>query len=129
MKYQKEYQWKLKQETINFFGGRCICCDENKLEFLTLSHPNNDGSKHRRLLSKGWNAGGWIFYSKLKKTKFKTDFTIEVLCQNCNTSLEHYGYCPHKSGQGSRGRIGSITSQVPSLTPMTAPKHNEKTRN
>jgi hypothetical protein len=82
---------KLKQETINAYGGRCVCCGETSMEFLCLDHIHNDGHVER----KGSSGSGRAFYSKLKRQGFPKD-RIQVLCQNCNSAKGHYGYCPHQ---------------------------------
>ena len=89
-KYQKEKRASLKKEAMIFFGGQCVYVNKNgvrcsknavdNLEELVLSHPNNDGNKHRNLISNGQK--GDSFYTALKKRKWKTDgFVVEVMCK------------------------------------------------
>src|SRR5579862_852097 len=49
----KENYRKLKQEVLRAYGGKCECCGEAHLEFLTLDHINGDGFEHRDNLTKG----------------------------------------------------------------------------
>lgn len=80
-----------RREVIAHYGGKCACCDEEKLEFLCMDHINGGGTKHRREIG-GYGAA---FYLWIKREKFPEGF--RVLCWNCNSSLGMYGYCPHKN--------------------------------
>ncbi len=90
----------LKVEVMEAYGGRCTCCDEREIEFLTIDHMNNDGAAHRRALARDWKSrsakgGGVHFYRWLKKHGFPSGY--QVLCSNCNIS-KHLGdgVCAHK---------------------------------
>lgn len=86
--------WKrrVKIEIIRRYGGKCICCGENRIEFLCIHHIDNDGAKHRQKLH---ISAGYSFYAWLKRNNYPEGF--KVLCANCNTALGYYGYCPHKT--------------------------------
>jgi hypothetical protein len=97
---------KLRLETLSHYSNgtlRCSCCGETSVEFLSVSHSNNDGATHRKATG---TRGGWLFYRALKKAGFPDDLGLEVLCANCNSATAVYGYCPHKS----RGKNGSTTT-------------------
>jgi len=79
-----------KEEVIKAYGGKCDCCGESHIEFLTIDHTNGDGAAHRRLCGKGRG-----IYADLKKRGFPK-VGYRCLCLNCNISLGFYGYCPHK---------------------------------
>src|SRR5690349_6288281 len=49
---QKEYGDSLRQQALEAYGGRCVCCGESTPEFLHFDHVNNDGAEHRRELAK-----------------------------------------------------------------------------
>ena len=69
--------------------NRCNCCGENNTKFLTLSHKNNDGYKHRR--------EGGASYKRLYNDNFKTDYDIIIECYNCNLARSrNNGVCPHE---------------------------------
>lgn len=76
-----------KQSIINKYGGKCICCGEKYIEFLTMDHINGDGAQHRKKIGRG-NLYKWIITHNYPNT-------FRVLCYNCNCSIGHYGYCPH----------------------------------
>lgn len=83
--------WKLKLEIINAYGGKCECCGETNIEFLTIDHINGNGKEHRNEIKK---ESGIDLYRWLRKNNFPTD-NFRLLCMNCNFSLGKYGYCPH----------------------------------
>lgn len=110
--YQREYYWanrekeiiravrgnkrryrKLRLEAIEHYGGKCACCGEFRIQFLTIDHINNDGAEHRREL------GNRNIYEWLKKNNYPKD-GFRVLCYNCNCSIGNYGYCPHELENG-----------------------------
>jgi predicted DNA-binding transcriptional regulator AlpA len=87
----KSYQSKL--ETITHYGGKCTCCGETKLHFLTIDHKNNDGADHRRKLGDP-HFGGIKIYRWLKKNSYPKEF--QILCFNCNLGKYYNnGICPH----------------------------------
>lgn len=67
---------------------KCACCSEDKLEFLSIDHINNDGGNHRKSDPSSKKIVHW-----LKRNKLPDGFA--VLCINCNFSKGRYGYCPH----------------------------------
>ena len=81
---------KRKQMIIDHYGGKCVCCDEVLIEFLSIEHPNNDGASHRKRLREQ----GTTLYLWLIKNNFPEGY--QVMCMNCNTSKGFYGYCPHQ---------------------------------
>lgn len=83
---------KTKKEVMNHYGGKCVCCSEGNIAFLTLDHVNNDGQKHRKI-----TGSGCALYYFLKKNNFPTDFELRILCFNCNI-VRKRGSCPHGNG-------------------------------
>jgi hypothetical protein len=89
----KDYNRRIKIAVIEHYGNRCVCCGETKLPFLTLSHKNDDGWKHRKEI----NSGGNELYRKLIRDNFQTEYELQVECFNCNLSKRsNNGICPHK---------------------------------
>ena len=86
--YEKERQRRLRLEALIAYGGRCVCCGELRMEFLSLDHVNNDGAKHRKEV-KCKSIGHWA-----KKHGYPN--TLQILCHNCNMAKGMYGYCPHE---------------------------------
>lgn len=90
--YQKEYNARIKKEVLGHYGGKCACCGETILFFLTIDHINGGGVKHRKEVVGG---GGLALYHWLKKNGYPEGF--QVLCFNCNSGRSaNGGICPHK---------------------------------
>jgi len=80
---------KLKREVMSAYGGKCQCCQEQELSFLSIDHINNDGAKHRKTVP------GNQFYKWLKLNGFPSGY--RVLCHNCNIGRHiNGGVCPHQ---------------------------------
>lgn len=96
LEYLNEYDRKRTKDeklaVIKNYGGKCVCCGENKFEFLTIDHVNGGGNKHRKKMGIAGNS----FYKWLRKLNYPKD-EYRLLCMNCNSSLGWYGYCPHNS--------------------------------
>jgi len=92
---------RLKRELVDAYGGKCACCGESEIEFLTLDHINGDGAEERRRLG-GRCWAGPTFYSYLKKLGWpKGDY--QILCYNCNCAKRQSKICPHQ-------RLKAVTS-------------------
>jgi hypothetical protein len=97
---QRKCRKKAKLEVVQHYGGKCACCGETELLFLTMDHINNDGAKHRREMSDGKRTSsgrevGSQIYFWLRKNNFPTGF--QILCWNCNCGRNlNGGVCPHR---------------------------------
>ncbi len=85
---------EIKQIVMNHYGGgKCACCGESGLDFLTLDHTNGDGHTHRKKIRKP----GGTFYRWLVKNNFPEDPPLQVVCSNCNISRKiNNGRCLHE---------------------------------
>jgi hypothetical protein len=91
-KKEKQERIRLKQEVITHYGGKCNCCSEILLDFLTIDHINNNGAEHRRELK---ITSGNVFYRWLKNNNYPEGY--QVLCSNCNLSKRiNNGKCIHQ---------------------------------
>jgi hypothetical protein len=82
---------KLRAEMVAAYGGKCSCCGEDRLDFLTLEHVNRDGKQHRASIRTG---GGNAIWLDLKRRGWPRDgFTI--LCWNCHMATAWGHTCPH----------------------------------
>lgn len=90
LKQKRDRDRALKQEVVQAYGGKCECCGETHIEFLTIDHSDGSGAEHRRQTGKGRK-----IYQDLKRLGFPKD-RFRLLCLNCNISLGFYGYCPHR---------------------------------
>lgn len=84
---QEDYRNRLRLELIKAYGGKCNCCGEKNIEFLTFDHVEGGGNRHRRSLSPS------TVYVDIKRAGFPK--TIRILCFNCNWAIHQYGFCPH----------------------------------
>jgi hypothetical protein len=91
----KKYELSNKIKIIKEYGGKCICCGENELEFLTIDHINNNGAEERKITKQG--TGGKL-YRWLIKNNFPKD-NYQLLCYNCNCAKGFFGYCPHNKSK------------------------------
>lgn len=89
----------LKLEVLKEYGNECVCCQEDKIEFLTIDHVDGTGAEHRKSLGLDYGrdrgTGGHNFYRWLKKNNYPRD-NFQILCFNCNAAKHMYGKCPHK---------------------------------
>lgn len=85
--YEERRNRIIREKVLNHYGAECVCCGENRIEFLTIDHIDGGGNKHRKRVNQN-------FYFWLLKNNFPNGY--RVLCMNCNHSLGQYGYCPHK---------------------------------
>jgi hypothetical protein len=92
-------------EAIKFYGERCECCGERRIEMLTFDHIGHVGVKEDKKSS--------CRYYRNKIEAGYPNGKYRLLCWNCNATFGIYGYCPHKtngysevflSGSGKYGR-------------------------
>ena len=82
----------IKLETIEAYGGKCVCCGETTAVFLTIDHIHGGGTKERQETKRG----GYNFYYWLKAQGFPKD-KYQLLCFNCNYAKHALGKCPHQA--------------------------------
>jgi RNase P subunit RPR2 len=83
-----KYRKNLRNDVITHYGGRCVCCGEDREVFLALDHIDGGGRAHRKEVGTGHN-----FYLWVKKNGYSSD--LQVLCHNCNWA-KRMGVCPHQ---------------------------------
>lgn len=87
----KGYRHATKRRFVDGYGGKCTCCGEPHIEFLTVEHVHGGGEIHRR--AKKINSHG--VYLDAIREGFPPEYT--VLCLNCNHARRHGGKCPHET--------------------------------
>ena len=80
---------RLRVEIFKYYGDKCVCCDIDTVEFLTLDHINGGGREHRKTIGCGISFYRWV------KQHFPDD--IQILCWNCNCAKSNHISCPHQS--------------------------------
>lgn len=75
-----------KQQLFALRGGRCECCDEGNLAFLTIDHINGlEGGKRESTIQ---------ILNMIEK--FGWPKNLRLLCYNCNMGRARQGgICPH----------------------------------
>lgn len=84
--YHRDYQRRARLKAITHYGGKCICCGETEIKFLSIDHIDGGGGKHRKII--GTNSSMWVI-----RNNFPSGF--QILCHNCNMAKGIYGECPH----------------------------------
>lgn len=94
----KRHNLKIKFEAIFHYGGKCFCCGETVIEFLSIDHINGGGEKHRKEI------GYKNIYAWLRLHNWPDGF--QTACHNCNFGRHiNGGICPHrKLNEVSNGR-------------------------
>ena len=54
--YCKKWGQDRKYKVITHYGGKCVCCKENCMDFLVLDHKYGGGNKHREKIGHGRGA-------------------------------------------------------------------------
>lgn len=85
----RRYRVSRREQVIKVYGGKCKCCGESKIEFLSIDHKQQHGAAHRRKVGTSHRFYGWLIRNNYPKQ-------FQLLCNNCNQSLGNYGYCPHR---------------------------------
>ena len=80
---------RIKELVIRTYGGKCACCAESRIEFLSIDHKYNDGNIDR----KEHGLSGNSIYVRIRDSGFPEH--LQVLCYNCNMAKAFYGNCPH----------------------------------
>lgn len=93
---QRKSNRRLKAQAMEAYGGKCVCCGESELMFLSLDHINKDGGEHRKRANR--ESGGSYWYRQLRDEGWPNDPPLQVLCFNCNFA-SYWGTCPHKQQQ------------------------------
>ena len=81
----REARLELRKQVMEHYGGKCQCCKESNIGFLTIDHIDGGGRLHRKNIHN--------LYRWLRIQGFPPGF--QVLCYNCNCSKGILGACPH----------------------------------
>ena len=93
---ERERRARIKEMIIEHYGGKCACCGESCVGFLTVDHIYGDGAEHRRKIF-GRSSGGSIM---MREWIVKNNYpdSIQLLCFNCNfgRARTEGNVCPHQ---------------------------------
>jgi len=88
-KLYRERILRLRMRVINGYGGKCACCGETEIKFLSIDHKfNGKGNPAKR------HPNSRAMYWYILREKFPDN--MQILCHNCNFSKGAYGKCPHE---------------------------------
>lgn len=96
-KLVRDHRKSIKLEFIKEYGGKCTCCQESIIEFLTLEHKKRDGKQHREKYQTTTQQ-----LADLRRRGWPKD-NYEILCFNCNMASRYDGICPHKKEKELNG--------------------------
>lgn len=97
------YRREVRQQALDHYGGRCVCCGESEPAFLTFDHVHNDGNQMRRAIPQ--TDGGSALHYWLRRNGYPD--TFQLLCSNCNLAKATQGTCPHASVRALLAGVGS----------------------
>jgi hypothetical protein len=100
---QVAYRQRLKRQVIEAYGGKCSCCGEDEIDFLTLEHIYHDGRAHRENV--------WSIYRDLRSREWPK-IGLTVLCWNCQMATRYRKPCPHKHRRSESDRYGRLKRRV-----------------
>ena len=89
---------RLKHSVMQGYGGKCTCCGETEIAFLTIEHLNGGGRKHFK--EAGSSQG---VYRDVIARGFPPEFT--VLCMNCNHAKRNGHVCPHEQARALLAKL------------------------
>jgi len=89
--WDRRFSMAIKSIVIKNYGGKCKCCGELTIEFLTIDHTSKIVRKfHRKVSGKGHRFYKWLINNGFPRKG------IRVLCMNCNIATAWGRICPHK---------------------------------
>jgi hypothetical protein len=78
-----------RELVLRHYGGKCECCGEAEMAFLTIDHADGNGGQHRAEIKRA-DITAWLI-----QHEFPLGF--RVLCWNCNCGRQvNGGACPHQ---------------------------------
>lgn len=95
---RKTNKLRQKARVLFKYGGKCVCCGESEISFLTIDHINGGGEIHRR---SGMSKESFAW---LERNGFPDGF--QILCWNCNCGRQiNGGVCPHQASKDNPFRF------------------------
>lgn len=110
---------RVKLEALAAYGGRCACCGEDYLPFLSLDHVVGDGAARRaEYKQRGLSGMTAQFAAQLRREGYPPK--AQVLCMNCNQAKGTSLACP------CRSRDMTVTDALALLPPRAGTKTKTK---
>lgn len=105
--YMAERRQRIKVDLVTGYGGKCTCCGETAIEFLTLEHLNGGGRAHRAAKD------SLAIFNEVIKAGFPNEYTI--LCMNCNFAKRFGKECPHVTIGTNLAKIDALVAELQRL--------------
>jgi hypothetical protein len=102
--YMAERRLRIKADLVAGYGGKCTCCGETSIEFLTLEHLNGGGRAHRAVKD---SLG---IFNEVIRAGFPKEYTI--LCMNCNFAKRFGKECPHATTGTNAAKIDALVKAL-----------------
>jgi hypothetical protein len=82
---------QLRQEILDAYGNKCVCCKERNEKFLSIDHVYGQAQKHYKEIGGKDRLYYWLKQQGFPKREFR------LMCFNCNFGrAKNGGICPHK---------------------------------
>lgn len=78
---RREYNARIRQFIVDFFGGSCMWCGYSDIRALQVDHINSDGAEDRR---NGMNSKS-AMYKFIRENADLSKQKYQLLCANCNS--------------------------------------------
>lgn len=88
----QRYRRKLRNDILDAYGSKCVCCAETERDFLVLDHIGGGGTKHRT------TSGIFAVYRQVRDAGYPVN-EYRLLCCNCNFGSSRPGGCPHQAAE------------------------------
>lgn len=102
--YMAERRQRIKADLVAGYGGKCTCCGETAIEFLTLEHLHGGGRAHRR------SKDSLAIFNEVIRAGFPKEYTI--LCMNCNFAKRYGKECPHVTTGTNAAKIDRLVEAL-----------------
>lgn len=101
---------KNREIVLQYYGNKCVQCDEERPFCLAIDHIDGNGNTHRKKIGKyGSGFFGWLI-----DNNFPDGF--QILCHNCNMEKHlNSGVCPHKRKVLSASMIQKLDKRIDSI--------------
>lgn len=90
---RKKRDQKVKQQVMDGYGGKCSCCGEDRLPFLTVEHTWHNGKADREAIPSS------MWYRYLLRSHLPQNLGLTIFCMNCQLATKNSSICPHQLTQ------------------------------
>ena len=118
----KNSEKRVYLEALAAYGGKCACCGETYLPFLSLDHVNGDGWKDRERDGAGNRSSHSVKFAYwLRNNHYPNN--IQVLCMNCNKAKGNKDRCPCNGGSATQTVEEELSKLPPRINTAKGTRH------